>query len=259
MKGEKIKISEARFRKIVESKVRKMLRESDMDDRLKGIFGGASKESFGLFDEIEGQLAKLGEGIYISKFFSDPNRIMVMTRGSNTPVDDIVNVMRQYGYTYNNERGIDWMQFRKGESNLEESAKTRDKDPMKRWFKDMDDAQKVRDTMDYVVKGGKNPIKKTKSTELNETQLRKIVAENVKKVLREHLSDKELQDYYGDEYTSYMAKRNESKKFLLSVYPDYPEAIEEYVDGGYDNPQASKSLRIASFEKFMENNGYFPL
>lgn len=35
------------------------------------------------------------------------------------------------------------------------------KDPMKQWFKDMDDAQKVRDTMDYITKGGKNPNKKS--------------------------------------------------------------------------------------------------
>lgn len=34
------------------------------------------------------------------------------------------------------------------------------KDPMKQWYKDMDDAQKVRDTMDYVTKGGKNPNEK---------------------------------------------------------------------------------------------------
>lgn len=33
-------------------------------------------------------------------------------------------------------------------------------DPMKQWFKDMNDAQKVRDTMDYITKGGKNPNKK---------------------------------------------------------------------------------------------------
>ncbi len=44
---------------------------------------------------------------------------------------------------------------------LKEYHPKRDKkDPMQQWFKDMDDASKYRETMDYIYKGGKNPNNK---------------------------------------------------------------------------------------------------
>jgi hypothetical protein len=48
---------------------------------------------------------------------------------------------------------------------LKEYRPNTKKDPMGQWFKDMDDAQKVRDTMNYIYKGGKNPVKKKSEDE----------------------------------------------------------------------------------------------
>lgn len=42
----------------------------------------------------------------------------------------------------------------------EDTKRQRKKDPMNQWFKDMNDAQKVRDTMEYIDKGGRNPNKR---------------------------------------------------------------------------------------------------
>lgn len=39
----------------------------------------------------------------------------------------------------------------------EDTKAQRKKDPMNQWFKDMDDAQKHRDNMEYVTKGGRKP------------------------------------------------------------------------------------------------------
>ena len=40
---------------------------------------------------------------------------------------------------------------------VEGTKAQRKKDPMKQWFKDMDDAQKHRDNMEYITKGGRKP------------------------------------------------------------------------------------------------------
>lgn len=40
---------------------------------------------------------------------------------------------------------------------VEDTKAQRKKDPMNQWFKDMDDAQKYRDNMEYITKGGRKP------------------------------------------------------------------------------------------------------
>lgn len=40
---------------------------------------------------------------------------------------------------------------------VEDTKAQRKKDPMNQWFKDMDDAQKHRDNMEYITKGGRKP------------------------------------------------------------------------------------------------------
>ena len=40
---------------------------------------------------------------------------------------------------------------------VEDTKAQRKKDPMNQWFKDMDDAQKLRDNMEYITKGGRKP------------------------------------------------------------------------------------------------------
>ena len=39
---------------------------------------------------------------------------------------------------------------------------SRKKDPMSQWFNDFNKASKYRETMDYVNKGGRNPLSKKK-------------------------------------------------------------------------------------------------
>lgn len=39
----------------------------------------------------------------------------------------------------------------------EDTKVQRKKDPMNQWFKDMDNAQKLRDNMEYITKGGRKP------------------------------------------------------------------------------------------------------
>lgn len=51
--------------------------------------------------------------------------------------------------------------------------------------------------------------------------------------------------------------REEGRRLLNKVYPEYSEQIEEFIEGGNYTPGVSDSLSIASFEKFMENNNYF--
>ena len=80
---------------------------------------------------------------------------------------------------------------------------------------------------------------------LNENTLKQIVAESVKKVLKE----------WDDAETV----RTEGRELLNKVYPEYGEQIEEYLEGGYYTPGVPVSTAIASFEKFMENNDYFPM
>lgn len=63
------------------------------------------------------------------------------------------------------EKQLRWMIAESVRNALMEYSKTK-KDQMKGWFKDMDDAQKVRDTMDYIFNGGKNPFKKKPLTEI---------------------------------------------------------------------------------------------
>ena len=59
---------------------------------------------------------------------------------------------------------------------LNEASKK--KDPMKQWFKDMNDASKYRETMDYIYKGGKNPnnknLKESETTLDYPSTMRKI-------------------------------------------------------------------------------------
>ena len=51
----------------------------------------------------------------------------------------------------------------------EDTKAQRKKDPMNQWFNGMDKAQRLRDTMDYVTKGGKNPNKRDEK--LNEESI----------------------------------------------------------------------------------------
>jgi len=122
-----------------------------------------------------------------------------------------------------------------------------------------DMANKLVPSTKRITESKSNKNMKKNVVKINENTLRQIVAESVKKVLKETLNPKELENYYGDKYTSYMKNRDETIQFLLKVYPDYREEIEEYADSGEDTPSAPASIRIASFEKFMENNNYFPL
>lgn len=47
---------------------------------------------------------------------------------------------------------------------------SRKKDPMSQWFNDFNKASKFRETMDYVNKGGRNPLsKKKKDDEIDES------------------------------------------------------------------------------------------
>ena len=57
------------------------------------------------------------------------------------------------------------------------------KDPMRQWFKDMEDIQKHRDNMEYITKGGRKP------KHWNESDLHKIVKESVNKILMEAQSE----------------------------------------------------------------------
>ena len=101
-------------------------------------------------------------------------------------------------------------------------------------------------------------VKKKKTVKVTESQLHNIIAESVKRVLSE-VSDAELQDVYGTEYDEWNKNREEAKALFLKVYPDYSGQIDEYLESGEDTPQASIGSRISAFEKFMEDNGYFPL
>ena len=54
------------------------------------------------------------------------------------------------------------------DSILKEGSKK--KDPMAQWFDDFNKASKFRETMDYVNKGGRNPLsKKKEDDEVNES------------------------------------------------------------------------------------------
>lgn len=55
---------------------------------------------------------------------------------------------------------------------LKEGSKK--KDPMAQWFNDFNKASKYRETMDYVNKGGRNPLSKNKNENLNEGDVRFI-------------------------------------------------------------------------------------
>ena len=55
------------------------------------------------------------------------------------------------------------------------------------------------------------------------------------------------------------AIKAQRRELLNKVYPEYSEQIEEYLEGGYYTPGVPASIAIASFEKFLENNAYFPL
>lgn len=58
------------------------------------------------------------------------------------------------------------------DSILKEGSKK--KDPMAQWFNDFNKASKYRETMDYVNKGGRNPLSKNKNENLNEGDVRFI-------------------------------------------------------------------------------------
>lgn len=63
---------------------------------------------------------------------------------------------------------------------LQESKK---KDPMLQWFADFDKASKFRETMDYIKKGGRNPLRKSKTNNIKEGRMLN-----------------EYEDYVGDTY-----------------------------------------------------------
>ena len=89
---------------------------------------------------------------------------------------------------------------------------------------------------------------KKMTKKITESQLRTIVAESVKKVLKESVFGRNED-----------AVRQQGRELLNKVYPDYQEEIEEWLESGEYTPSASAGMNISSFEKFMENNGYFHL
>ena len=55
------------------------------------------------------------------------------------------------------------------------------------------------------------------------------------------------------------AVRQEVRELLNKVYSDYPNEIEEWLESGEYTSSIPISMNISSFEKFMEDNNYFPL
>lgn len=152
MKKNIVKINESALKGLIAKSVRKALKEGIGDEAVRGLFGKTSDEGRGTFSEIDNALRERGIDAYVSKFFSDEGRVMVMVK-SHENDGEIKSILSQFGYGECIGQGIDWLQFTKGESAVNESKKDKD----------------IR----------KNVVK------ISENTLKKIVAESVKKILKE--------------------------------------------------------------------------
>lgn len=153
MKKNIVKINESALKGLIAKSVRKALKEGIGDEAVRGLFGKTPDEGMGTFSEIDNALQERGIDAYVSKFFSDEGRVMVMVK-SHENDGEIKNILSQFGYGECIGQGIDWIQFTKGESAVNESKTDKD---MKK----------------SIVK-------------INENTLKQIIAESVKKVLKEY-------------------------------------------------------------------------
>lgn len=163
MKKNIVKINESALKGLIAKSVRKALKEGIGDEAVRGLFGKTPDEGMGTFSEIDNALQERGIDAYVSKFFSDEGRVMVMVK-SHENDREIKDILSQFGYGECIGQGVDWIQFTKGESAVNESK------------------------TDKNMK--KNIVK------VNENTLKKIVAESVKKILKENIYTQPDEEFY---------------------------------------------------------------
>ena len=81
------------------------------------------------------------------------------------------------------------------------------------------------------------------SIKINEAQLRKVVAESVKKVLSERYLEPGTADYETDKIA----------KELKRFYPQYEDFVDEYVYGGYYEPYSRGGNVAEGFREFVKS------
>ena len=187
MKKNIVKINESALKGLIAKSVRKALKEGIGDEAVRGLFGKTPDEGMGTFSEIDNALQERGIDAYVSKFFSDEGRVMVMVK-SHENDEEIKDILSQFGYGECIGQGIDWIQFTKGESAVNESKTDKD---MKK----------------SIVK-------------INENTLKQIIAESVKKILNEDGGYYNNDIDFGDS-PSQQTHLIEPMKLLVDGYKNY--------------------------------------
>lgn len=138
---------------------------------------------------------------------------------------------------------------------VEDTKAQRKKDPMNQWFKDMDDAQKHRDNMEYITKGGKNPNKKKLKEDISlehEDKLRQLVgtyAQQIKNIIDSLTSY--ASSPTGENYLADLVKNEEWINDLWHVY----FSMEEFAKTSADR-QREEEERLATPDGGFERFGY---